>query len=216
MASRAYSVADKELKKTFDIMEVISDAHLDEILTQTEGKTLRDDYVCPITRCIMRNPVAVATGHIYERIAIESWFEKGNDTNPMTNTPLPHRLLVLMNRLRDEIADFVLAYINSPAGAGMFSHYVIYFDYQEKKNDNIYKHIILNSADLGNINFQADFDDVVRIISKKDLRKFIGFIDGKEIPNGSDFFMPSAPKLVYAQSFNFIRIKDYIDGFEFV
>ncbi|XP_022084462.1 WD repeat, SAM and U-box domain-containing protein 1-like [Acanthaster planci] len=48
-----------------------------------------DEYLCPITRELMRDPVIAADGFSYERSSIESWI-RGNKTSPMTNSPLVH------------------------------------------------------------------------------------------------------------------------------
>ncbi|KAI7807924.1 WD repeat, SAM and U-box domain-containing protein 1 isoform X1 [Triplophysa rosa] len=52
-----------------------------------------DEYLCPITREIMRDPVIAADGYSYEREAIESWINTKNRTSPMTNLPLQTTLL---------------------------------------------------------------------------------------------------------------------------
>ncbi|XP_041460717.1 WD repeat, SAM and U-box domain-containing protein 1-like isoform X2 [Lytechinus variegatus] len=47
-----------------------------------------DEYLCPISREIMKEPVIAADGYTYERKAIENWFRAGRNTSPMTNAPL--------------------------------------------------------------------------------------------------------------------------------
>lgn len=44
-----------------------------------------DEYLCPITREIMKDPVICSDGYTYERAAITSWIQKGKDRSPMTN-----------------------------------------------------------------------------------------------------------------------------------
>ncbi|XP_071788780.1 WD repeat, SAM and U-box domain-containing protein 1-like [Asterias amurensis] len=48
-----------------------------------------DEYLCPITRELMKDPVIAADGYSYERSSIEAWV-RGNKTSPMTNSPLVH------------------------------------------------------------------------------------------------------------------------------
>ena len=43
-----------------------------------------DDYICPISKNILIDPVLVSTGETYERHFIEKWF-KDHDTDPLTN-----------------------------------------------------------------------------------------------------------------------------------
>jgi len=49
------------------------------------------ELVCPITRAVMKDPVAIvgdSQGHGYERSSIERWFADGRNTVPMTNQEL--------------------------------------------------------------------------------------------------------------------------------
>ncbi|KAL4229143.1 WD repeat [Mactra antiquata] len=61
-----------------------------------------DEYLCPITREIMKDPVICTDGYTYERAAILSWMEKGKDRSPMTNAILstkdltPNRCLKML------------------------------------------------------------------------------------------------------------------------
>ena len=48
------------------------------------------EYVCPIARAVMDDPVVAADGATYERAAIEAWLRDGNTTSPLTGAPLPH------------------------------------------------------------------------------------------------------------------------------
>lgn len=47
---------------------------------------------CPITQCLMCDPVTTADGHTYEREAIALWL-RSSGTSPFTNLPLPNRSL---------------------------------------------------------------------------------------------------------------------------
>ncbi|XP_078619035.1 WD repeat, SAM and U-box domain-containing protein 1-like isoform X2 [Branchiostoma floridae x Branchiostoma japonicum] len=49
-----------------------------------------DEYLCPISREIMVDPVIASDGYTYERKSIESWLQKGKMTSPMTNALLPN------------------------------------------------------------------------------------------------------------------------------
>lgn len=62
---------------------------------QVRGSALRDEFSCPITRELMRDPVIAADGHTYDREAIEMWF-RNHDTSPKVGngTALPFRLPV--------------------------------------------------------------------------------------------------------------------------
>ncbi|XP_034051340.1 WD repeat, SAM and U-box domain-containing protein 1 [Thalassophryne amazonica] len=47
-----------------------------------------DEFLCPITRELMKEPVIAADGYSYEKDAIESWIKTKNRSSPMTNLPL--------------------------------------------------------------------------------------------------------------------------------
>ncbi|CAN0924025.1 U-box domain-containing protein 19 [Linum grandiflorum] len=47
-----------------------------------------DDFRCPISLELMRDPVTIATGHTYDRCSIVKWFRAGNATCPNTGNKL--------------------------------------------------------------------------------------------------------------------------------
>nr|XP_040058505.1 WD repeat, SAM and U-box domain-containing protein 1-like isoform X5 [Gasterosteus aculeatus aculeatus] len=52
-----------------------------------------DEFLCPITRELMKDPVIAADGYSYERESIQSWIKGKNQTSPMTNLVLQTTLL---------------------------------------------------------------------------------------------------------------------------
>ncbi len=54
---------------------------------------------------IMRDPVVCADGYSYERGAIEEWLA-GHATSPVTNEPLPHKLVISNHGLRDVVREY--------------------------------------------------------------------------------------------------------------
>jgi hypothetical protein len=58
------------------------------IQTKIDDSGVPDEYLCPITREIMRDPVIAADGYTYERAAITSWMSSGKTRSPMTNAVL--------------------------------------------------------------------------------------------------------------------------------
>lgn len=66
-----------------------------------------EEYLCPITKEIMKDPVVLASGHTYDRQAIEHWFRSGARTDPNTNMPLRHRTLTPNVQLRQAIQRFL-------------------------------------------------------------------------------------------------------------
>ncbi|CAM6039782.1 unnamed protein product [Sphagnum compactum] len=45
--------------------------------TARRGESLPEHLVCPISRSLMADPVIIASGHSYERICIQLWFQRG-------------------------------------------------------------------------------------------------------------------------------------------
>ncbi|NXP02484.1 WSDU1 protein, partial [Thinocorus orbignyianus] len=52
-----------------------------------------DEFLCPITRELMKDPVIAADGYSYEKDAIEKWINNKRRSSPMTNLPLPTPVL---------------------------------------------------------------------------------------------------------------------------
>mmetsp|Transcript_54383 Transcript_54383/g.90233 ORF Transcript_54383/g.90233 Transcript_54383/m.90233 type:complete len:261 (+) Transcript_54383:67-849(+) len=50
-------------------------------------------FVCAITQELPVDPVIAMDGHVYERIAIEEWIERGSGKSPMTNDQMGSTLL---------------------------------------------------------------------------------------------------------------------------
>ncbi|CAF2642100.1 unnamed protein product [Rotaria sp. Silwood2] len=64
------------------------------------------DFLCPITREIMQNPVLlIEDGHSYELHAIERWLQDHN-SSPMTNKPLDDRRFVNNFNLKNAIEEY--------------------------------------------------------------------------------------------------------------
>lgn len=65
-----------------------------------------DDFRCPISLELMREPVIVATGQTYERACIQKWLDAGNKTCPKTQQPLTHLILTPNYVLKSLIAQW--------------------------------------------------------------------------------------------------------------
>ncbi|XP_065493566.1 WD repeat, SAM and U-box domain-containing protein 1 isoform X2 [Caloenas nicobarica] len=52
-----------------------------------------EEFLCPITRELMKDPVIAADGYSYEKEAMENWISTNRRSSPMTNLPLPSLLL---------------------------------------------------------------------------------------------------------------------------
>ena len=52
-----------------------------------KGMKIRDEFICPITYELMREPVVASDGHTYEKAAIEKWL-KQHQISPRTQEPI--------------------------------------------------------------------------------------------------------------------------------
>ena len=66
-----------------------------------------DSFHCPVTRALMVAPVASADGHVYDRIGIQGWFDRGFSTSPLSNVALPHLGLLPLPAFKSAIAEFI-------------------------------------------------------------------------------------------------------------
>ncbi|XP_031702054.1 WD repeat, SAM and U-box domain-containing protein 1 [Anarrhichthys ocellatus] len=66
---------------------------VEELKSDSVCSGIPDEFLCPITRELMREPVIAADGYSYEREAIDSWIKTKNRSSPMTNLPLLTTLL---------------------------------------------------------------------------------------------------------------------------
>lgn len=64
-----------------------------------------NQFMCPITMDIMTDPVMLADGHVYERAAIEQWFET-YDTSPMSNCQVDKNIMIPCIVLRSLMQEF--------------------------------------------------------------------------------------------------------------
>ncbi|XP_047341040.1 U-box domain-containing protein 10-like [Impatiens glandulifera] len=68
--------------------------------------TIPDDFLCPISLELMRDPVIVSTGQTYERCYIQRWIDSGNTTCPKTQQKLQNLSLTPNYVLRSLIAQW--------------------------------------------------------------------------------------------------------------
>lgn len=68
------------------------------------GSDAPDEFLCPISREVMKDPVIAADGYSYERESIEGWIKGKTKTSPMTNLPLLTTLLTPNRSLKMAIA----------------------------------------------------------------------------------------------------------------
>lgn len=79
-----------------------------EDVKRSQGKKkameIPNEFMCPISKDVMIDPVSTADGYTYERKEIESWLQRSS-MSPATNLPLENKTLVRNIALRKLIAD---------------------------------------------------------------------------------------------------------------
>ena len=65
-----------------------------------------ENFLCPITGEVMKDPVSDREGNTYERAAIEDWLRR-NPTSPITRTPLDASSLAPNRALKNMIEEFL-------------------------------------------------------------------------------------------------------------
>ncbi|XP_020214350.1 U-box domain-containing protein 13 [Cajanus cajan] len=71
-----------------------------------QAPVIPDDFRCPISLELMRDPVIVSTGQTYERACIEKWLQAGHGTCPKTQQTLTSTVLTPNYVLRSLIAQW--------------------------------------------------------------------------------------------------------------
>ncbi|XP_040827541.1 WD repeat, SAM and U-box domain-containing protein 1 isoform X4 [Ochotona curzoniae] len=68
---------------------------IEELRTKVKSLSsgIPDEFICPITRELMKDPVIASDGYSYEKEAMENWISKKKRTSPMTNLVLSSLVL---------------------------------------------------------------------------------------------------------------------------
>jgi len=73
---------------------------------RNQAADVPQDYLCPLTLEIFKDPVITTDGQTYEREAIETWFKQGHNSSPLTNMRLQSTNLIPNFALKKLIIDF--------------------------------------------------------------------------------------------------------------
>lgn len=76
------------------------------LIEKSNSPVIPDEFRCPISLELMKDPVIVATGQTYERSCIQKWIDSGHRTCPKTQQMLPHVVLTPNYVLRSLIAQW--------------------------------------------------------------------------------------------------------------
>jgi len=80
-----------------------------------KGMRIRDEFLCPITQELLREPVVVSDGHTYEKAAIEKWLRSKN-ISPMTGEEMRDKNIIGNVNLKKLIKDLI-----EEGGAGLYT-----------------------------------------------------------------------------------------------
>ncbi|KAG6655904.1 U-box domain-containing protein 11-like [Carya illinoinensis] len=88
-----------------------------ELIKKPDPVVIPEDFLCPISLELMRDPVIVATGQTYERAFIQRWIDSGNATCPKTRQKLENFTLTPNYVLRSLITQWCIDHnIEQPTG----------------------------------------------------------------------------------------------------
>ncbi|ESW12693.1 hypothetical protein PHAVU_008G134400 [Phaseolus vulgaris] len=66
-----------------------------------------DEFKCPLSKELMRDPVIVASGQTYDRSFIQKWLNAGNRTCPRTHQVLSHTVLTPNHLIREMVEQWL-------------------------------------------------------------------------------------------------------------
>ncbi|XP_057962558.1 U-box domain-containing protein 9-like [Malania oleifera] len=69
-----------------------------------DNLTVPDEFRCPISKELMRDPVVLASGETYDKPFIQKWLNEGNRTCPQTQQVLSHTILTPNLLVREMIS----------------------------------------------------------------------------------------------------------------
>ncbi|KAF8095574.1 hypothetical protein N665_0330s0055 [Sinapis alba] len=72
--------------------------------SEEHSATLPEQFKCPISLTVMYDPVIISSGHTFERMSIQRWFDLGNDTCPISKKILDDFTLQSNVAMKDQIS----------------------------------------------------------------------------------------------------------------
>ncbi|KAI3896773.1 hypothetical protein MKW98_009626 [Papaver atlanticum] len=78
----------------------------EKVFMRSRSPVIPDDFRCPISLELMKDPVIVSTGQTYERACIQKWLDAGHKTCPKTQQTLSHTALTPNYVLKSLIAQW--------------------------------------------------------------------------------------------------------------
>ncbi|CAM8985169.1 unnamed protein product [Rhodiola kirilowii] len=91
------------IDKARDVLCAIRDLRTRSSSEMDVRGSVPEEFICPLSKEMMKDPVVVSTGKTYDRASIQEWLKAGNQTCPSTQQVLSHRLLTPNLVVRDLI-----------------------------------------------------------------------------------------------------------------
>ena len=85
-------------------------------VARMRGMRIRDEFLCPITYDLLREPVVASDGHTYEKMAIEKWLKSESPTSPLSGERLHGKEIVYNRTLKKLIQDLI-----NEGGQGLYT-----------------------------------------------------------------------------------------------
>ncbi|KAL3517856.1 hypothetical protein ACH5RR_020445 [Cinchona calisaya] len=79
---------------------------LKKIHHESSSLTVPEEFRCPLSKELIRDPVIVSTGQTYDRPFIQKWLKAGNRTCPRTQQVLSHTILTPNHLIREMISQW--------------------------------------------------------------------------------------------------------------
>ncbi|CAI5483711.1 unnamed protein product [Closterium sp. Yama58-4] len=74
---------------------------------ESNGPTIPEEFMCPLSLTVMTDPVIIASGQTYERASIERWFAEGKRTCPKSGVRIDHTNFCPNFALKSMISDWM-------------------------------------------------------------------------------------------------------------
>ncbi|KAJ7298169.1 hypothetical protein O6H91_Y013200 [Diphasiastrum complanatum] len=179
---RALVVIDS---KELDFLDFKRDQRSSEArIEKPNSPNVPNDFRCPISLELMKDPVIVATGQTYERACIQKWLDTGHRTCPKTQQVLRHIILTPNYVLRSLIGQWCETHgVNTPnffgsscAGkAGEFAN-------QVSPGDRAMIDLLLQKLSSGQIDAQRAAAGELRILAKQSIENRVCIAEAGAIP----------------------------------
>ncbi|KAK7276413.1 hypothetical protein RIF29_17552 [Crotalaria pallida] len=119
-----------------------------------------DEFRCPISLDLMRDPVIVSSGHTYDRISIAQWINSGHHTCPKSGQRLIHTALIPNYALKSLVQQWCYENnvpVNEPTTSLSEGNNSSNNNYKKNSKENAIDHISANKAASDAVKMTAEF-----------------------------------------------------------